>query len=178
VCLFEDKLLDGRNRWRACEAAGIELPADKVRQFDPAVDGDPLAWVISKNLKRRHLAESQRAMVAANIATLSDGQRQVGKFADVPTQENAAKMLNVGERSVRNAVVVRDKAEPELKHAVEQGHLAVSVVAAAAKLPAEAAAMTEASPVIAKSATAVRRHACLTSMSAVDHAALIFIVRR
>jgi hypothetical protein len=32
----------------------------------------------------------QRAMVAAKLATLQDGQRQVGKFADVPTQAEAA----------------------------------------------------------------------------------------
>lgn len=38
--------------------------------------------------------------VAAKIATLSDGQRQVGKFTDVPTQSEVADLLNVGERSV------------------------------------------------------------------------------
>jgi N6-adenosine-specific RNA methylase IME4 len=44
-------------------------------------------------------------------------------------------MLNVSERSVRSAVVVRDNATPELQRAVEQGHVAVSVAAKAATLP-------------------------------------------
>src|SRR6266513_2676135 len=67
VTMFEGNVLDGRNRWRACESAGVEIPPDKIRQFNPALDGDPMAWVISINLKRRHLDESQRAYVAANI---------------------------------------------------------------------------------------------------------------
>jgi hypothetical protein len=42
---------------------------------------------------------------------LGNGQRQVGKFADVPTQNEAATMLNISGRSVRNAVIVRDRAK-------------------------------------------------------------------
>jgi hypothetical protein len=81
-----------RNRYRACIEAGIE---PIFKDHDGA---DPLAYVISLNLRRRHLDESQRAMVAARIATLQDGQRQAGQLAEVPTQEEAARMLGVGER--------------------------------------------------------------------------------
>src|ERR1700730_14268337 len=82
---------------------------------------DPLAHVISLNMKRRHLDESQRAMLAARIATLGDGQRQVGQLADVPTQEQAAEMLNVGERTVRRASEVLNEGVPEVISAVERG---------------------------------------------------------
>jgi hypothetical protein len=134
-------LLDGRNRWRACEAAGMEMPGHMIRQFDLAVDGDPLTWVISKNLKRRHLNERQRAMIAAKIANMVVGGRETNSanLRNCPaiSQAAAAIMLNVSERSVTNAATVRDRAEPELQAAVDQGHLAVSVAAAAAELPAE-----------------------------------------
>jgi hypothetical protein len=95
---------------------------------------DPLAFVISKNLKRRHLDESGRAMVAAKLATLKLGDNQ---HSEGPSIGEASKLFNVSPKSVERARVVRDHAVPELRHAVEQGHLAVSLAAQAAKLPAE-----------------------------------------
>src|SRR5262249_40563998 len=84
------------------------------------------AWFCYPHLRdrsqcRRHRDESQCAMVAAKIATLKDGQRQVGQLAEVPTQQQAAEMLNVGERSVRNAREVLDEGVPELAAKVERG---------------------------------------------------------
>jgi hypothetical protein len=135
--IFEDQVVDGRNRYRAAKAAGITITDKNIRYFDPQKDGAPLAFVISKNLQRRHLDESQRAMVAAKIATMKRGN--FSKSANLPVlavaQTAAAKLLNVSDRSVRDAVVVKDKAATELKDAVEQGHLPVSVAAKAAKLP-------------------------------------------
>jgi hypothetical protein len=59
-----------------------------VRHSDVAAPGRGVemdAWAAAF-CRRRHLDESQRAVVAAKIATLQDGQRQVGQLADVPTQ--------------------------------------------------------------------------------------------
>jgi len=69
IVLFEGSILDGRNRYRACLEAGIE-PITKDFEGD-----DPLAYVVSLNLMRRRLNESQRAMIAANIANMRQGTR-------------------------------------------------------------------------------------------------------
>jgi len=53
------------------------------------------------------------------------------------SQFDAAKMLSVSERSLRHAKVAQDEGAPELVAAVDQGHLAVSIAASAAKLPVE-----------------------------------------
>src|SRR5262249_17472846 len=72
---------------------------------------------VSLNLRRRHLDESQRAMVAAKLAILGHGgDRSSSKFAacSVPTQGEAAALLNISERSVRSAREVQEGGAPEL----------------------------------------------------------------
>ena len=76
------------------------------------------------NEKRRHMDESQRAMVAAKIANLEHGQR-ADRGANLPiSQSLAAEMLHVGARSVKSARAVQRKGTPELVAAVEQGKVA------------------------------------------------------
>jgi hypothetical protein len=136
IVLFEEKILDGRNRWHACKKAGVEPKTKEYR------GKDPLAFVISMNLQRRHLDESQRAMVAARLATTRHGENQdpSGKFAarsDVPTQAEAAGLLNVSERTVRGARKVIEHGTDELKHAVDRGEVSVSAAAEVATQPVE-----------------------------------------
>lgn len=68
-------------------------------------------------------------MVAAMLATISHGgDRRAVQAANLPlvSQERAATALNVGDRSVRHAVVVRDSGDDALIAAVRDGMLAVS----------------------------------------------------
>jgi hypothetical protein len=130
IVLLDGKVLDGRNRDAACAQAGVE-----PRYVEFAGD-DPLAFVISANLHRRHLSESQRAMVAAKLATLKDGQRADRVEQALPIGR-ASELLNVGARSVARAREVRDRGAPELVHAVESGDVAVSTAADLATLPSE-----------------------------------------
>jgi N6-adenosine-specific RNA methylase IME4 len=125
VWLYEGKILDGRNRYRVAKAAGVPCP---TRVYEGE---DPVGFVISLNLKRRHLNESQRAMVATKLATLPRGANQwrTGQLAAPPTQAKAAALLNVGERSVRRAAEVRDHGVSELKRAVERGDISVAAAA-------------------------------------------------
>jgi hypothetical protein len=130
ITLFEGKILDGRNRYVACRHASVE---PLFTEYDGR---DPINYVVSLNLKRRHLNESQRAMVAAKLANLSDGQRadRVAGSIDLPT---AAKMLNVSKSSIKRAKTVQREADPEIVKAVEGGDVSVSAAAEFARLPKE-----------------------------------------
>jgi hypothetical protein len=50
IVLFEGKILDGRNRYRACLDTGTE---PRFKQFPEGQD--PWAWVWGENATRRHL---------------------------------------------------------------------------------------------------------------------------
>jgi ParB-like chromosome segregation protein Spo0J len=128
IVLFEGKVLDGRNRYRACVEAGVE-PTLTVYQGE-----DPVAYVISLNLRRRHLNESQRAMVAAKLATLKLGDNQHSEGLPIG---RGSELLNVGERSVARAREVREHGAPELVAAVERGAVSVSAAADIATQPVD-----------------------------------------
>ena len=119
----EGELLDGRNRLRACEQLKIE-PQKRVYE-----GADPVGYVVSLNLHRRHLNESQRAMVAAKLANMSEGRPSETASIDAVSQDAAGDMLNVGRASVQRAAKVREEGTPELIAAVEQGKIAVSQAA-------------------------------------------------
>src|SRR6478609_3951153 len=49
IVVFEGKILDGRARYLACLASGN---TPRFREFDPAIEGDPIDFVVNKNLDR------------------------------------------------------------------------------------------------------------------------------
>jgi protein gp37 len=60
IILYQDKVLDGRNRYLACKELEIDVWA---REWEGG--SDPIEYVISQNIHRRHLTAGQRSMVAA-----------------------------------------------------------------------------------------------------------------
>jgi ParB-like chromosome segregation protein Spo0J len=121
IVLYEGAILDGRCRYRACEIAGVV--ADTVDYAGT----DPVAFVVSKNLRRRHLTESQRAMVAALLAELPRGANQ-HTAAGMPIGR-AAELMNVSKRSVARAKEVLRHGDATLVEAAKTGALTVSAAA-------------------------------------------------
>jgi ParB-like chromosome segregation protein Spo0J len=67
----DGRILDGRNRERACLKLGIK-PVIAIWDREPG--GDELKFVLSRNLHRRHLDTSQRALIGAQIANMRRGK--------------------------------------------------------------------------------------------------------
>lgn len=150
VVLWNGKLIDGRNRM----AAMLELNID-WNEYASELDGDvdPVAYVISHNLHRRHLDSSQRASVAVRLRKVFDkqaaerkteGQKRGGRSRNgslvenlPPSKEKArdavGKALNVSGKLVDAATAVHETENAELIEAIDQGKASVSTAAALLK---------------------------------------------
>jgi ParB-like chromosome segregation protein Spo0J len=79
IAILDGQILDGRNRYRACLAVGIEPRLIPFRGDDPA------AYVVSKNLRRRHLNREQRGELLIKViaAAPEKSDRQIAKTIGV-----------------------------------------------------------------------------------------------
>ncbi|MFT7582755.1 MAG: hypothetical protein ACI9MR_004438 [Myxococcota bacterium] len=64
IWVYQGQILDGRNRLRACEIGGM------VPEIQEWTGEDPVRWVLSLNFHRRHLTDSQKAVVGARAEAL------------------------------------------------------------------------------------------------------------
>jgi 16S rRNA G966 N2-methylase RsmD len=113
----DGKIIDGRNRHRACLETGA------IEKFKTYEKDDILSFIIGLNLHRRHLNETQRAVVASRIANMP-AHRPENKSANLQTysQPVAAEMLNVSPRTVATVKAV-EKEAPELLEKMERGEI-------------------------------------------------------
>lgn len=171
IDILDGKVLDGRNRLRACNTAGVE---PRFRTLPAGTD--PIRYVVSANIHRRHLTESQRGMIAAEIANMRDGQKrsdtpatrqrlaqpQLGASAELHqppiSQAAAAAMMQVGIHTVSDAKKIIRSAAPEVADMVKAGDVTVKEAARVADLPKEEQqeAAREGPPAVKEKAREVR----------------------
>lgn len=137
--VMDSLILDGRRRYLACKRAGVTprfLEVDVI---------DPVAYVLSLNLHRRHLTPSQASMVGGKARDIYDRQAKErmlrGKKADpmvnLPqgaARDHAAKAVGVSGKSIDFATKVINTNNPKLIRAVEDDLIAVSTAARVAGL--------------------------------------------
>jgi ParB-like chromosome segregation protein Spo0J len=124
IIVHNGEILDGRNRFRACQDLGVE---PLTVEWDGK--GTAEAFVVSMNLHRRHLNESQRALIAARLASVKLGTNRFTKVDGEISLPTAAALLNVDRATVGHAKTVLREGTPEEIQAVEQGSAAVSTIA-------------------------------------------------
>jgi ParB-like chromosome segregation protein Spo0J len=128
ILYWKKMLVDGRNRLRACEELNIE-----PREVELMDETDPVAYVISHNLHRRHLTTGQRSDVAAKVATMRHGDVKSQKSdgsKDPSSITDAAKLMKVSPASVKRAKKVHAKGSEAVKKAMADGTLPVTTAAA------------------------------------------------
>ena len=120
--LYDGQIIDGRNRYRACLEAGVE---PRFEEWNG--EGDLVKFVVSLNLHRRHLDESQRAMVAGRVANMEVGrpENNCSNLSNI-SQSQAAELVNVARTSLQSAVKVLDHGTKQLVKAVDDGLIPVS----------------------------------------------------
>ena len=134
IWCYENKILDGWGRFMACD----ELGTDPARNIDPIfteyVGDDPLGFVISKNVRRRHLNKSQLAMCAAKLANLPKGRPKKNPQIYGFSQEDAARRFGISPKLVELACRVLKFAVPEIREAIDAGVLMINAAAQIATL--------------------------------------------
>lgn len=140
--LMGGKIIDGRRRFSACRMAGIK---PTYRDVNPS---DPISYVLSLNLHRRHLTPGQRAMCAARAREVYDRQakeRQKGHGGTAPgkkktlvenlpqvkeesgkSRDQVGKAFGVSGKSVDHATKIIENGTPELVKAVDEGRMSIN----------------------------------------------------
>lgn len=135
IVLLDGKILDGRNRYNAAKIAEVKLRPEDVLLYEDEYNGeDPVFFVISRNIRRRHLGVGQRATIAAELF------KRMAKNGSTAKQraKKAADVAGVAASSVEQAAHLQAKA-PDIAKQVRAGKKSLHKAAkeAAKKLAGE-----------------------------------------
>jgi hypothetical protein len=123
--LLEGQVLDGWHRYLACQKIGTDFWSEDF------TGDNPVAFVLSKNLHRRHLTASQRAAALSQRTTGG----QVGGVQLCTPLPRRPKWREEAEVSERTIVDAKRAQEIGLGEEVRTGKVSAHKAAAVAKLP-------------------------------------------
>jgi len=131
ITTLDGKILDGRNRYEACQAVGVE---PKYQEYK-GNGHNPLDFVVAANMRRRHLTEAQKAQIIIDVegrpaamgredsgieAAIARGNN-VHPWVDVrpPSYTELARKAGVSEQTIKRVAEVQDR--PELTAQLREG---------------------------------------------------------
>lgn len=94
---FGGRIIDGRRRWKACQLAGVKA------QIRAVLVDDPIAYVLSLNLHRRHLSATQLSMVGARARAMYDEKAKERQKATLKKGTEKPVPANLPERGKDDA---------------------------------------------------------------------------
>ncbi len=131
IWMLEGKILDGRNRFEACQKMGVQ---PEYREY---TGNNPIGFVVSMNIHRRHLDKSQLAVIALDIEKIeaerakerqgarTDISAKVHESSDGRSDQKAGESVGVSGRYVSDAKKIQKEA-PELIDKIRSGELTIS----------------------------------------------------
>ncbi len=149
IWTYQGKIIDGRNRYRACVAAGVE---PRYQEWDGK--GSLVAFAVSLNVKRRHLTSSQLSVIALSVEkqlkqeaqekeverksvlTFQNFEKSSRLTHQIHASQQAAQLLNTNHEYVSTAKRI-EKDAPELLPHIIEGTLTIPDAKAIAALPQE-----------------------------------------
>src|ERR1700742_35904 len=138
IILHKGLILDGRNRYRACQIAGVTPRTEELNH--KSSKRSPEEFVLSRNLRRRHLSVGQKAAIAldwseqASLVTEPKKVRERGRPKG--TLSEAAKYIGINEQRVFEVRQIKD-ANPELYEDVKAGRRSLNAALAEISPPKE-----------------------------------------
>ncbi len=147
IWVYDDQIIDGRNRYRACIDANVE---PRVQEFSGNTK-DLVHFVVSLNLIRRHLTPGQRAALAVTIRPMlakqakkrqyqAEGQPQGAKSDQeiLPEQmgqarDKAGEIVGVSGKYVDDAARV-EKRNPQVFESLRAGEINLPTAVAASEI--------------------------------------------
>ena len=122
IILYKGVILDGRNRYRACQIAGVK---PRIEEFDAkATKRSPEEFVLSRNLRRRHLSVGQKAAIALEWSDQNELSPEPEKNKERGRPKGAlseaAKYIGINEQRIFEVRQIRD-ANPSIYQDVKAG---------------------------------------------------------
>lgn len=131
--LYEGMILEGRHRTLAARAA------NKPMLYREYIGKDPISFVVSANMRRRHLSVAQRAMVLVTLEQFQHGGKRKGLPKKLLSRSELAELGQVSRGTMMRAAAVRNHGAPELQAAAAAGTVSLQDAATIARdTPAEA----------------------------------------
>jgi phage N-6-adenine-methyltransferase len=122
-------LLDGRNRVAACTRAGVKP------RFGQYEGDDPTAYVVSINLRRRHLSQEERAFLAVRLIGVYEDEGRKAKAAAGGDKRSPA-VASLG--AELHQAVARDESKRSTAKAAADVSVAPRMVAQAKRIAEQA----------------------------------------
>jgi ParB-like chromosome segregation protein Spo0J len=108
-------LIDGRNRLAACEIAGVEPRMEELNGST-----DPVAYILSVNINRRHMTRVQRAVAIAMVVPKNPGKKTSLGMTEVGMRNLVSRARQVIDVLPELAKELLSGVEPSLNQAYEK----------------------------------------------------------